>query len=162
VPRLIAYFPREHVALQELARGEPLAWWLRAGQPHAARSAARGLAALAAAHLPLPAAYAVRLPLARAVRWADRLSRSTPALEAASAELLSALAAAHLSWPAAPQLIHGDLGAAHVFVGGGGVMLIDWDRAGAGDPAEDAGRLVASLFDLAAREVITAAVLSRA
>ena len=48
--------------------------------------------------------------------------------------------------PAEPTLIHGDLGAEHVFVEGGHITgVIDWGDAAIGDPALDHGRLMRDL-----------------
>ena len=48
--------------------------------------------------------------------------------------------------PAEPTLIHGDLGAEHVFVEGGHITgVIDWGDAAIGDPALDRGRLMRDL-----------------
>jgi aminoglycoside phosphotransferase (APT) family kinase protein len=59
-----------------------------------------------------------------------------PAVEAA-------LAAAAPVPPARRALIHGDLGAEHVFVAGGRISgIIDWGDAALGDPAVDHGRLL--------------------
>ena len=55
----------------------------------------------------------------------------------------TALAAAAPAPPPEPALIHGDLGAEHVFVDGGRISgVIDWGDAALGDPAVDHGRLL--------------------
>lgn len=151
MPRMIAYLPRARVLIQQPACGTALKELIVNRQTEAAGMAARGLAALAHAPLPLPAAYTLRHPLARADRWVGRLSLAAPELADAATRLLAALSEACPVWPAPPHLIHGDLNAAHVFVGERGVELVDWDGAHPGDPAEDAGRLLASLVHLGLR-----------
>jgi phosphotransferase family enzyme len=162
VPRMIAYFPRARVLFQQSACGAPLTWLLHAGQAEAVSMAAYGLAALARAPLPLPAAYTLRHPLTRAHRWVVRLSLAAPELASAAARLLAALSDACPAWPTPPRLIHGDLSAAHVFIAERGVELVDWDDAHPGDPAEDAGRLLTSLLHLGVRGKAPPQVIARA
>lgn len=161
-PRVIAYLPHACVLLQQPARGTSLKDLLRQDRTEAASMVGGGVAALARAPLSLPTGYALRHPLARARRWVRHLSLAAPGLADAAATLFAALSDACPAWPIAPRVIHGDLSAAHVFVGERSVELVDWDDARPGDPAEDAGRLLASLVHLGVRRTVAPEVVARA
>jgi hypothetical protein len=150
VPALIAALPGLHMLLLDVAPGLPIKELLRDGAPDVAVRAARWLAAFHGARLPLPAAYTLRDPLAVARRWNVRLARATPELASAAARMFDALTAVQPPWPPQPHLIHGDLSAGHIFVAPEATTVIDWDRCRPGDPSEDAGRFLASLYGLVA------------
>jgi aminoglycoside phosphotransferase (APT) family kinase protein len=123
----------------------------------AAARAAHWLAAFQDARVQLPAVYALHHPLARARRWSARLQRGAPALAGAVARLEDALNAAPPPWPPQPRplLIHGDFTAGHIFIAPQTTTVIDWDSCRPGDPPEDAGRFLASLSYLAARQRVS-------
>ena len=135
-----------HLIVQGWVAGRPL-WSEATGLADAAAITATG-AALARLHACDPGA-------ARAITAAeDRegLFASTRAL----AELLPDLApqagalareiAAQLAGQDGPgTLLHGDFSADQVVIGRDGPVLIDWDRAGRGDPARDLGSFLARL-----------------
>jgi aminoglycoside phosphotransferase (APT) family kinase protein len=124
----------------------------------AAETAARWLAAFAAAPLAPPSIYALHDPVAQAARWRSRLAHTMPSLAAPARSLYAALMSARPPWPPSTvRMLHGDFVMEHVFVAPDGadgvdiVTVIDWDSCRPGDPAEDAGRFVASLQGLYAR-----------
>lgn len=156
VPEVIAELPALSMALLRVAPGRSLADLLREGDLDAAARAGEWLGAFHAAPIPLPTVYALHDPLTHAARWTRRIARHLPALADRTIVLHTALAHTRPPWPGdAPRLIHGDFGAAHVFVAAEATTVIDWDSCRAGDPAEDAGRFVASLWHLAARGRLT-------
>ena len=68
-----------------------------------------------------------------------------PTAEQRATEIVAGI---ELSWsaPARPAVAcHGDLGTANLFLDGGHVWIVDYRWAGAGDPFEDLGSLVAHL-----------------
>ena len=75
-----------------------------------------------------------------------------PALAGDTRRLLAALVEARPAWPPLPHLAHGDFSASHVYLAAEATTVIDWDAWGVGDGAEDAGRFLASLRHLAARD----------
>lgn len=83
------------------------------------------------------------------VRTLHRVARSVAEILPDEAgrlrRLTAALAKALRRAPAPLGPIHGDASADQMIVGhdGRGVLLIDWDRAGVGDPAADLGRFLA-------------------
>jgi aminoglycoside phosphotransferase (APT) family kinase protein len=85
-------------------------------------------------------------------RATHTLSADVPALSGAAHRLLAALAAVQPAWPAPPHLLHGDFSASHVYLAASTTTVIDWDSWEVGDCAEDAGRFLASLHHLAARD----------
>jgi aminoglycoside phosphotransferase (APT) family kinase protein len=151
VPALVAAMPGLHILLLDVAPGLPIKDLLWDGAPGAAARAARWLAAFHGARLPLPASYSLHDPLAAARRWSVRLARATPELASDAARMFDALTAARPPWPPHPHLIHGDFGAGHIFVAPEATTVIDWDSCRPGEPPEDAGRFLASLYDRAAR-----------
>ena len=148
----IAYVPALRLLLLEEAPGLTARAALSRGQAGVGEGAARWLAAFQAAAPPLPAAYRLRDPLVKARRWARALGADAPLLAGAARHLLAALAAAQPAWPAPPHLVHGDFSASHVYLAAETTTVIDWDAWGVGDCAEDAGRFLASLHHLAARD----------
>ena len=155
VPEVIAELPALQLVLTRVAPGTPLTGLLRAGDLGAAARAGEWLRALHTAPITAPAAYTLRDPLARAARSAARLARLLPDLADQALSLHAALIQTRPAWPGDVRLIHGDLVAEHIFVAPEATTVIDWDCCRAGDAAEDAGRLVASLWHLAARGRIT-------
>ncbi len=159
----IAYIPAFHLLLEEEAGGQPARAALRAGLPEVGERTARWLAAFHAAAPPLPAVYRLRDPMIKARHWTRTLRAHAPALADDSRRLLAALTEARPVWPPRPHLVHGDLNASHVYLTAETTTVIDWDAWGVGDGAEDAGRFLASLHHLAARDhshqgVVTQAV----
>jgi Phosphotransferase enzyme family len=152
----IAYLPALRVLLLEQAPGETARAALRRSRGGIGERAARWLAAFHAAPAPLPAAYRMGDPLAKAHRWAralDGAPRAPPALGRGARRLLAALARAQPPWPpAAPRVVHGDFGASHIYLAAETTTIIDWDAWRVGDGAEDAGRFLASLRRIAARD----------
>lgn len=155
VPPVIAELPAPRLVLSRVAPGVPAAELLREGELEAAARAGEWLGAFHAAHVPMPAAYTLRNPLAQAARWTGVIARHAPELANRAGSLHERLLASRPAWPRAVGLIHGDFGAAHVFVAADTTTAIDWDSCRVGDPAEDAGRFIASLWHLAARARIT-------
>lgn len=155
VPEVIAELPALRLVLLRVAPGRSAAELLREGALDALARAGEWLGAFHAAPIALPTAYTLRDPLAQAARWSGRNARHAPAPADRAIALHARLLDARPPWPAEARLIHGDFGAAHVFVAAETTTVIDWDSCRAGDPAEDAGRFVASLWHLAARERIS-------
>lgn len=148
----IAYLPALRLLLLEKAPGETARAALRRGQAGIGKRTARWLTAFHKAAPPLPAAYRLRDPLAKAHRWAQALDASAPTLGREARRLCAALAAAQPPWPPAlPRVVHSDFGASHVYFAAEAATVIDWDAWGVGDCAEDAGRFLASLHHFAAR-----------
>lgn len=152
VPTLIAYVPEIGLLLMEEAPGQTARVALRHGQSGIGERTAQWLAAFHAAATPLPAAYQLREPVSRARRWAQRLNVNAPALGAEAHYLLAALIDAQPAWPPQPRLVHGDFSISHVYVAAETTTVIDWDSWAVGDCAEDAGRFMASLHHLTARD----------
>lgn len=153
VPAPLLYVPGWRLLLLEEAPGTPARDLLRRGEPGVGVRVAGWLAAFHTAALPLPAAYRMRDPLVQAGRWSWRLGESAPRLKASGQHLLGRLEAARPAWPPpVPRLIHGDFVTAHVLLNGEQATVIDWDAWEVGDPAQDAGRFLASLRHLAVRE----------
>ncbi|HWE63259.1 MAG TPA: phosphotransferase [Chloroflexota bacterium] len=151
----IAYLPMLRLLLLEEAPGETACAALGRGQVGGravGEWVARWLAAFHAAAPPLPAVYRWRDPLIGARRWAWALGAGAPTLTGEARHLLAALAAARPAWPAPPHLVHGDFSASHVYLAAEVATVIDWDAYGVGGAAEDAGRFLASLHHLAARD----------
>ncbi len=159
----VAYLPVHRVLLLEHAPGETARAALRRGQDGVGDKAARWLAALHAVPAPLPVGYRLRDPLAKARRWARVLDADAPpALARAGHRLFVALAGAQPPWPpATPRIVHGDFGASHVYLAGEVTTVIDWDAWRIGDGAEDAGRFLASLHRIAARNPERGGVVAR-
>ena len=155
VSEVIVELPALHLVLLRVAPGVPAADLLRAGDLDAAARAGDWLGALHAAPIALPAAYVLRAPLAQAARWTGLIARHRPALAGSAGALHARLLDVRPPWPVEARPIHGDFGAAHVFVATETTTVIDWDSCRAGAPAEDAGRFIASLWHLAARGRIT-------
>lgn len=155
VPALLASIPDRCLLLLDVVPGVPVKKLVSAGEPASVTHAVEWLAAFSAARLPFPTAYTLHHPLTAASRWSVRLRRQAeqvaPALAADAAHLLDALAARCPSWPPRVHLIHGDFGMVHVFVTPDATSVVDWDSCRPGHPAEDAGRFLVSLYDLAAR-----------
>jgi aminoglycoside phosphotransferase (APT) family kinase protein len=98
-------------------------------------------------------------------RRARRLATAAPELGTACAEVLARLALATPCWPPPPErlrVLHGDFGLDHLILGPGVCAAIDWDDWRVGDPAEDAGRLLASLRHAATRHPEWASAADRA
>jgi len=166
-PTVVASLPPWRLLLCELAPGVSVKARLRgvsadsaptAEAAEAAEAAARWLAAFDAAPLAAPSIYALHDPLAQAARWCSRLAQAMPLSAAPAWSLYAALMSARPPWPpSTPRMIHGDFVMEHIFVAPGAadgaavVTVIDWDSCRPGDPAEDAGRFVASLWGLYAR-----------
>lgn len=151
----LAYVPALRLLLLEEAPGDTAGaalWRGPAGGEAIGERVARWLAAFHVAAPPLPAAYRRRDPMIAARRWARALGVSAPALAGDARYLLAALAAARPAWPHPPHLMHGDFSASHVYVAAETTTVIDWDAYGVGDGLEDAGRFLASLHHLAARD----------
>ncbi len=148
----IAYMPTLRLLLLEEASGETAKAALRRGQGGIGERTAYWLAALHAATAPLTAAHRPRDPLTKACRWADALGANAPALGREARHLLAALVEAQPPWPAPPHLVHGDFGVTHVYLTAETTTVIDWDAWRVGDCGEDAGRFMASLHHLAARD----------
>lgn len=163
VPEVIAELPALRLVLMRVAPGRSVADLLRGGDLDATARAGEWLAVFHAAPLALPAAYTLHDPLAQADRWTRRIARHLPALIDRADALCARLCDECPSWPSELRLIHGDFGAAHVFgAADGATTVIDWDSCRVGDPAEDAGRFIASLWHLAARGHITAGAATAA
>ncbi len=148
----IAYAPSLRLLLLEEAPGDTARAALRRGQTGVGERTAQWLAAFHAASPPLPAAYRLRDPLAKARHWTHALSMHVPALAREARHLFVALAEARPAWPAPPHLVHGDFSASHVYLTAETTTVIDWDAWSVGDCVEDAGRFLASLHHLAARD----------
>ncbi|HEX6796850.1 MAG TPA: phosphotransferase [Ktedonobacterales bacterium] len=155
VPEVIAELPALRLVLLRVAPGRTAADMLQDGDLEATARAGEWLGAFHTAPIALPTAYTLRYPLAQAARWHDRIARHLPALANRAGALHTRLLNARPQWPGEVRLIHGDFGAAHVFVAAETTTVIDWDSCRVGDPAEDGGRFIASLWHLAARERIT-------
>jgi hypothetical protein len=152
VPTVIAALPALGLVLTDFAPGVPVTVLLREGNPElAAARAGEWLGIFHATRIAIPTASAPRDPLASAARWAARLARHLPRLHTYAWQLQARLAGAHHPWSLATRVIHGDFAAEHVFIAGEATTVIDWDSCRLGDPAEDAGRFVASLWHLAVR-----------
>jgi len=148
----LAYAPALRLLLLEDAPGETARAAVLRGQAGAGERTARWLAAFHAAAPPLPAAYRLRDPLIKARRWTQTLSATAPALAGDARRLLTGLVKARPAWPGPPHLTHGDFSASHVYLAAETSTVIDWDAWGVRDGAEDAGRFLASLHHLAARD----------
>jgi len=148
----LAYAPALRLLLLEEAPGETARAAVLRGQTGVGDRTARWLAAFHAGAPPLPAAYRLRDPLIKARRWTQALGATTPALAGDTRRLLAALVEARPAWPPLPHLAHGDFSASHVYLAAEATTVIDWDAWGVGDGAEDAGRFLASLRHLAARD----------
>ncbi len=150
----IAYLPQLRTLLLEEAPGETARSALRRGVGGVGERVARWLAAFHAASAPLPATYHLRDPLTKARHWARALDARAPtALCREVRRLLALLAQAQPPWPpASPRLVHGDFGASHLYFTTETTTVIDWDAWRVGDGAEDAGRFLASLHRMAARD----------
>lgn len=151
VPAPVAYLPEWRLLLVEEAPGVPARTALRRGDPGTLERVAGWLAAFHAAPVAPPAGRRPRDPLRRARRWVRALGDHAPALKGAARELLAALEDRQPPRPPRPHLVHGDFSVSHVYVAPEVATVIDWDSWEAGDGAEDAGRLLASLHHLAAR-----------
>lgn len=156
VPEVIAELPALRLVVTRVAPGTPLTTLLRNGHLGAAARAGEWLAAFHSAPIAPPAAYALSDPTSQAGRWTARLVRHQPELADRAYALHARLIRALPPWPGDVRLIHGDLVAEHIFVAPESTTVIDWDSCRAGDQAEDAGRLIASLWHLAARGRIAA------
>ncbi|WP_159500665.1 phosphotransferase family protein [Microbacterium sp. 18062] len=117
-------------------------WWgdgdlASAPSPDAAAAAGAALAALHRVD-------AVRPPAGSAAEPRTAI-RALAVLSPAAAERAAALALALAALPAGGPavMLHGDLTADQVLVGGEGVRLIDFDRLGSGPPERDLGSFVA-------------------
>lgn len=152
VPSLIAYVSRIGLLLMEEAPGQTARTALRHGQSGIGERTAQWLAAFHATAIPLPAAYVLREPLSRARGWARRLDVNAPELGVDTHRLLAALIDTRPAWPPQPRLMHGDFSISHVYVDPETTTVIDWDSWAVGDCAEDAGRFMASLHHLCARD----------
>ncbi len=148
----LAYAPALCLLLLEDAPGETARAAVLRGQTGVGDKTARWLAAFHAAAPPLPAAYRLRDPLIKARRWTRALSATTPALTGDARRVCAALVKARPDWPAPPHLVHGDFSASHVYLAVEATTVIDWDAWDVGDGTEDAGRFLASLHHLAARD----------
>ena len=146
----LAYAPALRLLLLEEAPGDTARVAARRGQAGVGDRTARWLAAFHRAAPPLPAAYRLHDPLIKARRWTQALSMT--ALRGGGRHLLAALADAQPAWSAPPHLVHGDFSASHVYLAVETITVIDWDTWGVGDCTEDAGRFLASLHHLAARD----------
>lgn len=169
VPTVTANLPEWRLLLCELAPGASVKAHMRGAPPGgalAAEAAAHWLAAFNAAPLPVPSIYALHDPLAQAARWCSRLAHTMPSLAPAVRSVFAALLSDRPPWPpSTARMIHGDFVMEHVFVASGVVdvvTVIDWDSCRPGDPAEDAGRFIASLYALRARGHADAATVSGA
>ena len=158
----IAYLPTLRILLLEEAPGETAREKLRRGEDGIGERTASWLASFHAAGIPLPAAYRLRDPLVRAQDWARALGANAPELGGEAGRLLAALAAAQPAWPpVAPLLVHGDFGASHIYLAPQTATVIDWDAWRVGDGAEDAGRFLASLHRIAARDARLSGVVEQ-
>lgn len=154
VPRPLAYLPTLHVLLVEDVPGQALRRAARHSPVLAAAHAARWLGRFHATNVLPPDAYDLRDPVATARRWSVRLVAAQPDLRPVSAALLDRLVRTAPRWPPPPaglRILHGDLSLDHLILGPGTCAAIDWDDWRVGDPAEDAGRLLASLRHAATR-----------
>lgn len=159
----IAYLTAHRVLLLEYAPGETARAALLRGQGEIGDKVARWLAALHAARVPLPGAYRLEDPYARAHRWAQVMDSDAPTVLARSSRrLFAALTKAQPPWPPpAPCIVHGDFGASHVYLSPDVITVIDWDPWRIGNGAQDAGRFVASLHRIAARHPEQRAAVER-
>jgi len=148
----LAYAPALRLLLLREAPGETARAAMLRGQAGVGDRTARWLAAFHAAAPTLPGAYRLRDPLIKARRWTQALSATAPALAGDARHLCAALVEARPDWPGPPHLTHGDFSASHVYLAAEATTVIDWDAWGVGDGAEDAGRFLASLHHLAARD----------
>lgn len=156
VPEVLAALPELSMVLLRVAPGRSAAELLRGGELDTAARAGEWLGAFHAAPVALPAAYTLRDPLVLAARWTRRIARHLPALADHADAIHATLAQARSPWPSdAVRLIHGDFGVGHVLVSAEATTVIDWDSCRVGDPAEDGGRFIASMWHLAARGRIT-------
>ena len=148
----VAYVPTLRLLLLEEASGETARAALRRGQGGIGERTAYWLAAFHAAATPLVASHRPRDPLTKARAGRETLGANAPALGREARHLLAELVEAQPAWPAPPHLVHGDFSASHVYLAAETTTVIDWDSCRVGDCAEDAGRFMASLHHLAARE----------
>lgn len=135
LPRLLGHHERRGVVAVDWVPGAP---------PNARHLPAVG-AALARLHaVPAPQGFAA-VTQASLVRGAvDAIAALAPE-HAAAARHVAALVEQRLVRDPGPRaVVHGDLSMDQVIVGADGVTLLDWDRAGVGDPAADLGSWAAA------------------
>jgi aminoglycoside phosphotransferase (APT) family kinase protein len=129
--------------LSELLRGrqDGLTWYLQ--------RAGRALRALHSAPASLAGALAARdfASEVDAVRRAsEHICALLPRVGAVIVDALERARVVHDQLPAeAPTLVHGDFKADHLWVAGGGLVVLDFGSCAIGDPALDVGKFLADL-----------------
>jgi aminoglycoside phosphotransferase (APT) family kinase protein len=146
-----AYVAEDRMALWPQVAGRPLSALVRDGGPAAVRAVTLAGAALRAMHESAPRTDL--LPRPDAVAQADRTVRAAQVVDALLPSVgyrvreLARRAVADLAAlpqePATP--IHGDYKCDNIIVTDIGLHLLDFDRAGRGDPAADLGTFCADL-----------------
>jgi aminoglycoside phosphotransferase (APT) family kinase protein len=146
-----AYVAADRVALWPQVAGRPLSAVVRGGGPAALRAVRLAGAALRAMHESAPTTDLPPRPdavaqAARTVRAAQVVDALLPAVGYRVRELVRRVVADLAALPPEPATpIHGDYKSDNILVTDTGLHLLDFDRAGRGDPAADLGKFCADL-----------------
>jgi aminoglycoside phosphotransferase (APT) family kinase protein len=146
-----AYVAADRVALWPQVAGRPLSALVRDGGPAAVRAVTLAGAALRAMHesaspTDLPPRPDAVAQADRTVRAAQVVDALLPAVGYRVRELACRAVADLAALPQEPATpIHGDYKCDNILVTDTGVHLLDFDRAGRGDPAADLGTFCADL-----------------
>jgi tRNA A-37 threonylcarbamoyl transferase component Bud32 len=155
VSRALGRSKQQRIIVSRWVSGEPLNAWLRGPAIEPSRIQGIG-AALAAFHRQGPATLA---PVTREQEAAATFAAAgavaglEPRLAHLARRLASRIASGLLSDPAllsaatAHRCIHGDFSADQILLDADRIAIIDYDQAGAGDPAADLGSFIARLED---------------
>ncbi|WP_296807414.1 aminoglycoside phosphotransferase family protein [Thiocapsa sp.] len=149
VSRAMGRSKQQRIILSRWIRGVPLNAWLRGPTREPCPMQQVG-AALAAFHRQAPGALApvMREQEAMAPLAAARaVGELEPRLAPPAQRLASRIASALLSAPLQHRCVHGDFSADQILLDADRVAIIDYDQAGAGDPAADLGSFIARLED---------------
>jgi hypothetical protein len=146
----IAYLADRHLLVEQEVEGLPLKERLieDPGALGAVRQAARGLATVHLAPLPLEARGGLRYDLGALGKRQHLLQWSCPDLGEAVGRVVGALTEGAAEGPSGPT--HGDLKLDHLLVDGDRVALIDLDSFGKSNPLLDCASFLAELASLAA------------
>jgi aminoglycoside phosphotransferase len=146
-----AYVAADRVALWPRVAGRPLSALVRDGGPAAVRAVTLAGAALRAMHESAPPTDLPPRPdavaqAARTVRAAQVVDALMPAVGYRVPELARRAVADLAALPPVPATpVHGDYKCDDILVTDTGLHLLDFDRAGRGDPAADLGKFCADL-----------------
>jgi hypothetical protein len=149
VSRALGRSEQRRIIVSRWVRGEPLHTWLQGAAIDPSPMQGIG-AALAAFHRQASGSLA---PVTREQEAMATLSASRtvgelePRLAHPAQRLASRIASALLSAPVQHRCIHGDFSADQILLDADRVAIIDYDQAGAGDPAADLGSFIARLED---------------